>query len=173
MEFRAAPGRWSTSYPMPVVASVITTASGTLYVARFRSVVSIDAIAFTVSSAAATGVIRIVIYDDAAWPYPGARVFLSADLACATTGLKQVTIPGGLPPGTYWVGVHNPGPVNVAVRGTNYGDPWHPGQLTLTDLGAANSTAYALSGQGATTPTTWPAAAGIDTAVTVIQMRGA
>ena len=114
MEFRAAPGRWSTSYPMPVVASVITTASGTLYVARFRSVVSIDAIAFTVSSAAATGVIRIVIYDDAAWPYPGARVFLSADLACATTGLKQVTIPGGLPPGTYWVGVHNPGPVNVA-----------------------------------------------------------
>jgi len=174
MEFRADPNRWMTMAPMPVAASVITSAIGTLYAMRARLAVRCQALQITVSTLQATGVLRIGVYDDSAYPYPGALLAVSGDISAATTGQKTFNLVPPLEPGMYWFVLHNPGPVTVAVRGSNYGNPWHPGGLVAFDIGASNPCGYSLAGYSSVaTPNPWPVGGGVDTSYIVFYGQGA
>ena len=170
-EFRAAPDRWSPNIPQQVGTAVATSPAGTIYAMRIRTAVPIKTIAPEVSTAAATGLLKVAVYDDSAYPYPGNRVFVSADLSTATVGLKQVTVSPQLDPGIYWLAVQNTGPVSVSIRATNYGNPWHPGAINPSPVSTSVISGYALAGQAATPPSPWPANGGTDSinVVTVLQ----
>jgi hypothetical protein len=174
MDFRVNPNRWATLTVMNVAATVITTQVGSCYSVRFYTSVSIKQVACVVSTVAATGIVRMALYaDDANAAYPGARLWLGADISCATTGVKQLAFDKTYAPGFYWLVLHNPGPVTVAMRGTNYGNPWHPGALNNFDVGTLNPCGYVLSGQAAVTPSPWPANGGTDGSQMVFTVQAA
>jgi hypothetical protein len=171
MDFRGSSNRWGTCFPMPVVATVITTQIGYVYAMRTKIGVNCKTIAATVSTAAGTGVFRLGVYDDSAYPYPGNLLGVSGDLSAAATGQKTYAI--NLSAGTYyWLALHNPGPVTIAMRGTNYGNPWAPGGTASFDIGASNPCGYSQSGySGVATPNPWPANQGTDTSQIVFYLQ--
>lgn len=171
-EFRASPNRWAPNVPQVVGSAVATTNAGTAYAMRIRTAVNIQAIACEVSTAVATGLMKIAIYDDTGL-YPGNRLWVSADLPTTTVGLKTATISPQITPGVYWIVVQNTGPISVAMRATNYQNPWHPGAINPTPVSTLIVSGYALTGQGTTPPNPWPANGGTDSINVVTVLQGA
>jgi hypothetical protein len=171
MDARPSPNRWTPHYPVPVVASVVTTQPGTIYANRFRTAVNLKTIAFYVTSGVASSILRLVIFDDTKDPYPGDRIFVSADQDGGTIGFKQITV--SLTPGVYWLAVHNAGSGAPPVRANTYNNPWAPGSSTPNDTGSTMLNGFSLTGQGSTTPTTWPAPTATDSGAVTFMVQGA
>jgi hypothetical protein len=157
---KPAPNRWVPVWPVVQAANGQALAAGTIYASRTYLAGPVKAAAFDVSSPVAGGIGRLAVYDDGGYPFPGALLAQSADLACSTPGMKEAAFTISAP-GYYWIAVQNTGPGSVNISASRTVNPFSPG------MSVPNSTSFVqssltLTGQGATVPNPWPAGQGAD-----------
>lgn len=164
--------RWLPVWPMPQGTASQAIGLGTIYAVRVRLGRAIKSINyFTVGGTAST--LRLVVYDDSAYPYPGALLFASSDVATSPFGSRNTAV--DLPAGIYWFGLHNVHlTATPTVRATTMMNLLSPGFSTLTDVAAnMNCSCIYTSGHGSVSPTTWPAGSGTEAPAPVFQVQGA
>jgi len=170
-EARPAPDRWMPMYPLPLGATGNSVPPGRMVAARIRIGTNVKTISAEVSTAAASSYMRVAVYDDSAYPYPGALITQSADISCTTTGLKDFAV--NLTPGFYWLAAMNTSPTNTfTLRGTTQANPWHPGSVVPYSVNLLLPQAYMLTGMGTTVPSPWPTNGGTDTGAIVFLLQG-
>ncbi len=137
-------------------------------VSRAVKVVSINVYV----SGAASGWIRLALYNDNGTGYPGSLITVSSDISVTTMGLKTHTVNQTLAPGLYWLAVHFFGlPTLRAVGNATYG-------MAFPILGFDSTLQNPANGWDATviysngTPTVFPSGAtavgGIAYAIAVV-----
>ena len=144
-------GLWMPLWPYAGAFATGTVGAGQHRITKAVLTADAQAFAIEVSSVAATTV-KVAVYADSAG-VPGALLYTSAAIdVSASVGIK--TVPLAVPAGTYWVAVQNVGGVSFGMRVVSGFNPLLPGSDTP---GAnAQTSAWQLTGQGATLPPTFP-----------------
>ena len=86
----------------------LTTSTNLIYLNPLiiQNSITYTSIRFNVITAVAGSNARIVVYSNSS-ALPNAKIYESADVSCATTGLKTITATGTFTVGTiYWIGIH-------------------------------------------------------------------
>jgi hypothetical protein len=167
-----ATDRWLPIWPIAVSASVVTTQLGWCYIYRFITATPIKTLAFEVTTNTPTANLQLVVYDDTQFPWPGSRLFQSANIA-GTQAVKQVAV--SLPAGAYWVGIYNvTGGAACPIRGNASQNQAHPGSLAVVQVGASIISGYQANlSAGGGPPATWTIGTGADVGGGSFQAQGA
>jgi len=151
-------GAWASAYAGSITAAIPTQAIATASPLHIPIACTIDRIACEVTGVGSVNsVVRLGIYADNGFGYPGALVLDAGTVSGTTTGIKEVTISKALAAGRYWlVGCNQGAPTTGATVRVNAGLV-APVLAASSAILASNATVYAMASTTGALPSTWTA----------------
>jgi len=159
-------------------ATFTTTATIRAFPFIAQKVMSINGMAVSVQTTAASSEVRVALYRDSGNGYPDTLIFDAGTVTTTTTGMRTIcasgctatnsTFPFHIQPGLYWLAVNN-NSIAVTLRGFAVGGI-NPVQGFPSNYTTVRNFGWSIANTYTSFPSTFPAAAALVTAVPLPQI---
>jgi hypothetical protein len=151
-------GAWAAAYAGTITAAIPAQAIATASPLHIPVACEIGRNACEVTAGGSpNSMVRLGIYADNGFGYPGARVLDAGTVNGTTTGIKELAISQALAAGRYWlVGCNQGAPKTGATVRVNAGQAT-PVLASSSAILASNAAVYAMASTTGALPSTWTA----------------